>query len=222
MCHLCHLSCETSLPICEQCIAILPWNTSYCIKCAAFLPPELSRKTCGHCLSHPWHFDYCYAAFSYEKYIRKMVAQLKFHNQLINAHILGTLLARQIPHWYQDNPLPEVLLPVPLHSSRTRKRGFNQALEIAKVIKKITKMPFDYHFCKRIKKTKPQTTLHKNQRKSNLINAFAVASLKQYQHVAILDDVFTTGDTVNTLAATLKRSGIQQVDVWCVARARLR
>ena len=155
-----------------------------------------------------------------------MVAQLKFHKQLINAHLLGQLLCQQIPHWYKDKTLPQVLIPVPLHPSRTRKRGFNQALEICKTISKLTHIPIDYKICRRIKKTQPQTTLHKDERKINLIDAFTIkqtdkkALAANYQHVAIVDDVFTTGGTVNALARALKKTGIKQVDVWCVARAK--
>lgn len=220
LCHLCQLPSATNLALCDDCIAILPWKQRFCIKCAATLPEHINDNICGHCLTHPWAFDYCFAAFDYESYIRKMVAGLKFHEQLINAYLLGHLLSRQIPIWYQENPLPEVILPVPLHPSRTRKRGFNQALEICKAIHKMIKIPVDYRICKRVKKTKPQTTLHKHERKSNLVEAFSI-NQKKYNHVAIVDDVFTTGDTVNTLAKTLKNAGVQQIDVWCVARAKL-
>lgn len=238
MCHLCHLPSNNSFPLCAQCISILPWNNTFCIKCAAKLPDELGNNICGHCISHVWSFNYCFAAFSYGSYIRKMVAQLKFHKQLINAHLLGQLLCQQIPHWYEGNALPQVLIPVPLHPSRTRKRGFNQALEICKTISKLIHIPIDYKICRRIKKTKPQTTLHKDERKSNLVGAFSIGGRPLpfetplcdssgrtgaciYTHVAIVDDVFTTGDTVEALAKILKQAGVKQVDVWCVARAKL-
>ncbi|MFX6702085.1 ComF family protein, partial [Acinetobacter baumannii] len=92
--------------------------------------------------------------------------------------------------------LPNIIIPVPLHKTRLQERGFNQAIEIARVLTKKLNISMDKNSCQRIKATKPQTSLPAKQRANNIKNAFKCTSEAPYAHVALLDDVVTTGGTV--------------------------
>ena len=114
--------------------------------------------------------------------------------------------------------MPELLLPVPLHPKRLRERGFNQALEIARPLGRRFQIPVEARACRRIRATRPQSELALAERRGNLRGAFAVRGALTARHLAIVDDVVTTGATVSALARVLLRQGVQRVDVWAVAR----
>jgi len=114
--------------------------------------------------------------------------------------------------------LPECIIPVPLHKHRLHERGFNQALELARLIARQLKVPLNYSLCRREKATPFQSGLSARQRKQNLRNAFNVIQTPAYNHVAIFDDVVTTGSTVNELARQLKEEGVEIIEVWAIAR----
>lgn len=147
--------------------------------------------------------------------------QLKFNHALLNARILGELLAEKIHLWYQQQPLPEFIIPMPLHTKRLKERGFNQALEIARPISSSLGIPIDKTSCQRIKHTFAQATLHADQRQANIKKAFKVTSDLANKHIAVLDDVITTGNTITEFCRTLKKAGAGKIDVWCCARALL-
>ncbi|HQY22412.1 MAG TPA: hypothetical protein PK389_01455 [Gammaproteobacteria bacterium] len=119
----------------------------------------------------------------------------------------------------QNRELPEAIIPVPLHIDRLRKRGFNQALELLWPIHKKTKIPVVFDACVRIRKTTAQAQLDKTRRKRNLKSAFQIVKPIPFEHVAIMDDVVTTGSTVNALTQVLKEAGVTTVDIWCICRA---
>ena len=130
--------------------------------------------------------------------------------------MLGDLLADAVN---AQAVKPEVIIPVPLHSSRYRERGFNQSLEIARILSRRLVIPLDYRSCSRIHATQAQTQLDAKERARNLKKAFAITKPLPYTHVAILDDVVTTGATVNELAKMLRQAGVKRIDVWACARA---
>jgi len=174
---------------------------------------------CGSCLTKTPPFDIIHAAYLYEAPFSKFILELKFGKKLINARLLGELLAEKIVYeWYINKPLPQALIPIPLHPSRLKERGFNQALEIARPIAHQLQLPLLHSHCLRIKATLPQATLTKEQRKINIKNAFSIRRPIPYQHIAVIDDVITTGDTITAFCHLLKKAGIQQIDVWCSAR----
>ena len=109
-------------------------------------------------------------------------------------------------------------MPVPLHPIRLKDRGFNQALELAKPIARHFNIPLDIKSCKRIKATATQSTLDKKVRKKNMRGAFELVRPLDCKYLVLIDDVVTTGTTVNELAKTLKANGVQRVDVWAIAR----
>ncbi|MEN9916293.1 MAG: competence protein [Pseudomonadota bacterium] len=157
---------------------------------------------------------------SYTEIIKKMITGLKFQQKLIYAHILGTLLAEKISAQYQDETLPDVIIPVPLHKKRLYERGFNQAIELARPISKILNIRIDCKSCERVRNTAAQSMLPAKQRSNNVKNAF-VAKQNHGQHIALLDDVMTTGHTLIELSRALYDVGVKRIDVWCCARTYL-
>lgn len=213
-CGLCARALATNGVICPDCQRALPWNKYACRRCA--LPIERGQ-ICGACLSHPPVFEQCIVPFRYEPPISTLIIQLKFQQKLRCARILGELLGESIQN--QANKLPECIIPVPLHTQRIRQRGFNQAVEIARPLSKRFNIPLLYAPCYRRKNTRPQSQLSAQGRRRNLKAAFGLQKNIPFQHVAIIDDVMTTGQTVRVLSQLLHREGVQKIEVWCCARA---
>jgi ComF family protein len=150
----------------------------------------------------------------------RLITGLKFQRHLAHAAVTSDLFLDRIKAaWYQAEPLPDILLPMPLHDSRMQQRGYNQALEIAKPLAKACRMALDQNGIRRIKATQAQSGLSAKERAANLAGAFQAQTTYQDLRVAILDDVVTTGHTVNALANCLKQAGALDIHIWCVARA---
>lgn len=220
-CILCHQPSDRPQDLCQGCLNELPILPQTCLRCAkTFTTPTFSDLICGECLNHPPPFEAAYALFSYQKPITKLIMELKFHQCLVNAKVLGELMADAIhQRWYATKPLPDLIIPMPLHPQRLKERGFNQALEIARPIAKILKLPLDFTSCTRIKSTAAQARLPAEKRSQNVKNAFATATNFSGRHIALIDDVTTTGHSMQELAKTLKKAGSPQIDVWFCARA---
>ncbi len=183
-----------------------------CPACLRILPFRQKRQVCIDCTNIQVQ-----SVFSYMYPIDKLIIAAKFHQNLAVLNLLGNLMAQHLQHLTIENR-PDVLIPVPLHSKRLRKRGYNQSLELAKRINKKTGIPLAYKSCKRIKETLPQTSLSAQQRQSNIVDAFQVVKLKkEWRHIVLIDDVMTTGATVKELAKVFMKQGVQRVDVWCCA-----
>ena len=182
---------------------------------------ELAKNAtiCGECLNHPTPFTHTIAPFHYAEPIDKFIIALKFHGQLLYAKLLGELLAERLIEYYKNTAEPEIIIPIPLHTQRLKERGFNQALEIAKPIAKKLQLPLERYHCQRVKNTAAQTTLTAKERRHNVKQAFGV-NKKLPEHVAVIDDVITTGSTMTEFCKTLKKSGTIIIDVWCCARSR--
>jgi len=153
--------------------------------------------------------------------IERLITRLKFHQQLKYAHLLGELLAQRLSKYYQGKRLPDVLIPMPLHRQRLRERGFNQAVEIARPISRKLDIKIDLESCQRLRATVAQSTLPAAQRKNNIKNAFHINSTLRNHHVAILDDVVTTGHTIIELSRVMKEAGVKDIDIWCCTRTNL-
>ena len=152
----------------------------------------------------------------YASPLKELIGHLKFHGNLSYTPLLAQTFINSLKH--RKNNLPECIIPVPLHQQRLRERGFNQALELARIIAKQLHIPVDYTLCQRNKATPFQSGLSAKQRKQNLKGAFSVEKTRLYKHVAIFDDVVTTGTTVNELAKQLRQSGVETIEVWAIAR----
>lgn len=211
-CQLCDAPATEGL--CPSCREDLPYNRHACIQCGLPLPQPL-EVVCGNCQQKPPPVDRSWIPFLYAAPLDRLIGQFKFSEQLPRGRLLSRLLEQQLP---AALPMPELLIPVPLHPDRLRQRGYNQALELAKPLARRLGIPIDHRSCQRTVQTRPQHALQKQQRARNLRGAFRIIRPLAARHVALVDDVVTTGNTVNELARQLKRAGVVQVDVWAVAR----
>jgi ComF family protein len=214
-CFLCARPCGKHRATCADCLNDLVLNASACPKCAK---PNSASRTCADCLHRPWaSIDSVCAPFQYLYPANRLIQHMKFKQGIDAANSLGRLLGSL--SLYSGAPLPDCIIPVPLHSSRLISRGYNQSVEIARPLSKELGIPIDANTCKRNRATVPQTALPAKKRKQNVHNAFSTAERVSYNHVLLIDDVITTGSTINELARTLRLAGVSRVDVLACARA---
>lgn len=219
LCCLCGIDSEQSL--CPVCATLLPWRSQQgCYQCGGFLEDGLESVRCTRCLGSPPPFDRVISLFDYQPPIPKMLSQLKHAKQLIYGRVLGELLSHHLKESsYRLSELPEVILPVPLHAKRLRKRGFNQAVELALPISSKLQIRIDERYCVRTKATRQQQFLKKAERYNNVQGAFQIVKSLPWKHVAVVDDVITTGQTVKAFCSVLRKGGVEQIDVWTIAQA---
>jgi ComF family protein len=213
-CLLCDAPGEGDLDLCAACAAELPRNASCCARCAE--PLSLPAALCGRCQQHPPPWDAAWAPFRYDWPLDRLETRFKFAGNLACGRTLSRL-------WCDVSPPPEwpqAIVPVPLHVSRLRHRGYNQALELARPLAHALGIELQADALLRLRATEAQTELDAVARRRNVHDAFALregASLPL--HVAVLDDVMTTGATLAECARVLKRAGVTRVDAWALARA---
>lgn len=214
-CLLCDDPGEGDLDLCAGCRRDLPWNTNPCPACACPLPPGESGR-CASCVQNPPEQDGAFAPFVYQTPMDSLLTGVKFHARLGTSRILGQLFAKSL----QDHaiPYPDRILPVPLHHLRLLQRGYNQAAELARPVARQTRTPLDIAGARRTRRTRQQSRLHADQRRANIHGAFRARRDFRGLHIAIMDDIVTTGRTAEELARTLKRAGAARVTVWSVAR----
>lgn len=216
-CALCGQAGRGNLDLCAGCEGDLPLNESACEHCAEPLPPNHSGLAlCGRCLKRPPMFDACVAPFRYAYPVDRMIQRLKYRRELACGRIFGQLLARQLA---RRETRPELVIPVPLGLARYRERGFNQARELALPVCKSLGLTLNSHLVVRRRETQEQASLDRNERLKNTQHAFALTEPLTARHVAIVDDVVTTGSTANEIAKVLRAGGAEWVEVWAVARA---
>lgn len=203
--------------LCAACKTELPWNTLACVRCALPLA-NTHDTTCGECSNKPLHCDRTISSFTYSDPIDYWISQFKFQQQLVYGRMLSQLLLDTLKTAYAEQPLPQLILPVPLHRKRLIERGYNQALELAKPLSKQLRIPLDYKLAERTRNTAHQTELEFKDRAKNVRRAFTVTQPLPVTHVAVLDDVITTGHTINAFCEALRQVGAKRIDVWCVAR----
>ncbi len=211
-CPLCQAVHASDAWLCSLCLGALPRPGPSCPRCADPLP---ETRLCGACLHKPPPQWRTLAALRYAPPVDTLIQALKFHGRLGLAHDLGALLAGAVEG--QAGERPAALLPVPLHRGRLRERGFNQALEIARITARRLGLPL-WRGARRIRATQPQSALDAHRRRGNLAGAFAIRG-RPPRHVALVDDVMTTGSTTAALARALLEAGAERVEVWVVARA---
>jgi ComF family protein len=195
--------------LCPACAAELPALPEHCPRCAL---PSPGGAICGRCLNHPPHFDATLALWRYEFPCDRLVQALKYRARLALAGFFARALA--------SRPLPaiDLVVPMPLHPKRLAKRGFNQALEIARGVARHLGRPIEPRGVLRVKDTLPQTKLPYEDRAKNVRRAFLCKLDLSGARVAVVDDVMTTGATLNELARVLKRSGATRVENLVIAR----
>jgi ComF family protein len=215
-CVVCGGDGAEGLDLCGLCRAALPWNTPACRRCGLPLAGEGAQRVCGLCQLAPPPLARVQCPLHYAFPVDRLLPRLKFHGDLAAGELLVTLAA-----WALDpEDRPAALVPVPLHPSRLRQRGYDQALEIARAFARQGGPPVRADALRRVRATAAQTTLDARARRANLGGAFAVrAGIALPAHVALVDDVMTTGATLHECARVLLAAGVARVDAWCLARA---
>ena len=197
--------------LCTACRADLPWlPDGGCAVCAVPLP---SGSVCGACLDRPPRFDQAEAVFAYRFPVDALIQACKYGRRLALARLLGEWLASRVS---RD---ADAIVPMPLAEQRLAERGFNQALEIARVIAAETRIPLLAHACRKTVDTPPQAALPWKERARNVRRAFVCDAEFDGERIAVVDDVLTTGATLNELARVLRKAGAGGVRGWVVARA---
>ncbi|QBQ13928.1 MULTISPECIES: ComF family protein [unclassified Pseudomonas] len=219
-CLVCDESSGTADPVCSACETELPWLMEHCEVCA--LPLPATGLVCGQCLKQPAAFKQVVAPWTYSFPIDSLISRFKHQARWPLGHLLAHLLGQFLQHRYEDAALarPDCLLPVPLARKRLRERGFNQAAMLARWLNEDLNILWDEHLLSRPRETVAQQDLDARTRKRNLHQAFALADDAQVKgrHLALIDDVLTTGATASSLARLLMDAGARQVDVYCLAR----
>ncbi|SEM44506.1 comF family protein [Pseudoxanthomonas sp. GM95] len=201
------------LDLCRACTEALPWNRAACPRCAL---PTPHGDRCGACLQAPTPMTATYAACVYGLPLDRLVPRFKFHQDLACGRLLAELMTRSLATVER----PDALIPIPLHASRLRQRGYDQALELARPLGRALDLPLLERVLIRQRETAPQSELDAAARRRNLRGAFAVQARDMLPaHVALVDDVMTTGATLQAAAQVLLRAGVQRVDAWVCARS---
>ena len=212
-CLLCHQKGAEGRDLCAACTQVLPWNRSACLRCALPLPHP---ATCGACLQRPPAMSETHAVFVYGFPLDRLAPRFKFHDDLAAGRLLSELMCEPLSRQAR----PDLLIPVPLHRDRLRERGYDQALELARPLARRLRIPLGADALQRVRATTPQSRLSAVDRQRNLRRAFEVrGTLPLPAHVALLDDVMTTGATLEAAARQLLRAGVSRVDAWVCARA---
>lgn len=216
ICLLCGAKAGTERDLCAGCAADLPLNSSACQLCATPLG-NAATTICAACLALPPLYDRAFAPFRYQAPLDYSICQLKFAGRLPHARLLGALFADAI--CASNVPLPDCLIPIPLHPRRLRERGFNQSLELARPVAQRLRLPLHAQALERVRYTVPQAQLHARARHSNLRGAFILKRPLHGQCVALFDDVMTTTSTVRECATVLRAGAVREIQVWVIARA---
>ncbi|MBB4128425.1 ComF family protein [Xanthomonas translucens] len=211
-CLVCSESGTPGLDLCPACRDALPWNAGACRMCALPLPVLDAEQLCGACQRKPPPLALVASACVYAAPVDGLLRRFKFHQDLAAGRLLAALLQARCA----GLPRPQAVLPVPLHSARLRQRGYDQALELARPLARALDLPLCTGL-QRVRATAPQSELDAQARRRNLRHAFAVQAPLP-PHVALIDDVMTTGATLHAAAHALRRAGVARVDAWVVAR----
>jgi ComF family protein len=216
-CLLCHQRSDSARDLCSACRADLVRNRSACPRCA--LPLSSPAPLCGECLRDAPPFARACAPFVYANPLDRLETSFKFGRSLAAGRVLSELWLQAL----RESPppsLPDALVPVPLHRDRLRERGYNQALELARPLARELGVDLRHDILLRARATSAQSDLDADARRRNLRGAFAVIDgVALPAHVAVVDDVMTTGTTLRECAHVLARAGVTRVDVWALARA---
>lgn len=205
---------------CCSCRERLPWNRVACALCALPLAgPASPGRICQGCAQSPPPQDCAWAPFLYELPISAQIVDLKFHTSLRAAPVLAELMVEALAS--RAEPLPELLVPVPLHPQRLSARGYNQSLEIGRGLSTRLGIRLEPGAAKRRRVTREQTRLSAAERRRNVRGVFAIGDELRGRHIALLDDVITTGATIAELARAARAAGAVRIEAWAVARARL-
>ena len=213
-CVVCQQPVDRDLACCRDCQSKLKHNANACYQCA--LPLAVTGQYCGQCQQQPPAYDRTLAPFLYQDLIRDLIIGLKFNEKLLYASMMSSFFINNV----HIDKMPDYLVPVPLHPNRIQERGYNQALLIARYLAKHYPLKLDFTHCRRVLDTQRQSDLDYQKRRGNVKGCFVADRVFTSRHIAIVDDVMTTGFTANELAIQLKKAGARQIDLWVIARAK--
>jgi len=197
---------------CAPCDEASPYlNEPHCPVCSL---PSPTREICGKCLKHPPLFTRTACVFTYTFPLDKLILAMKYGGQLTLAEAFAKKMAKRIDR----HTLPDYVIPMPLHPTRLRERGFNQSLLLASTIARQLGIVLLPDSCQRIRNTPSQSSLPWKERNKNVRNAFRCDIDLSGKHVALVDDVLTTGASLNALAAAARQKGAEEISTWVIAR----
>lgn len=205
-CPVCHNILRGKDTVCEPCRKKLRYvQEPKCKKCGKEMEKQ-ELEYCSDCRRFSHAFDKGAAVFLYDETMRESISMFKYHNRREYADFYAKEMYEHC-QWFLKNCAPEVILPVPVHKEKKRKRGFNQSELVAKKLGKLLKVPVDTGYLLRTEKTTPQKELTRQQRKQNLKKAFALSDEgENYERVLIVDDIYTTGATIDAISEILREN----------------
>ncbi|MBW8369161.1 MAG: ComF family protein [Arenimonas sp.] len=211
-CLVCREPGSRGQDLCGACRTDLPFNRVACARCALPLPVA---GLCGACLRQPPPFTASRAVLVYRFPADQLLPRFKFHGDLAAGRLLSQLMAEELA----DAPRPPALVPLPLHPARLRQRGDDPALELARPLARALGLPLRDDLLRRVRATSPQSELDAASRRHNVRSAFSAPNPRALPgHVALVDDVMTTGATLAEATRALLRAGVARVDLWVAAR----
>lgn len=212
-CELCGVVGNLSSCICDACIDDLPQVINQCVRCGMVL--SKNAEVCGSCLNTDWLAYQTICPFQYHYPLDRLIQKIKYHDGIRLISPLANKLALKLDQQH----LPEVMIPVPLHPFRAYNRGFNQSMEICRILKNQLGIQIFSDGILRTRNTKPMFDLGSSQRSINIRGAFRLTKSLSHRSVAIVDDVITSGATANELARILIKAGANKIAFWALARS---
>lgn len=216
-CSLCLGVSNDLLQLCHACRNDLPDNGICCPLCAQ--PQHLEASSiCGSCVQQPPIYNNCFAPLRYQAPVSGFIHAFKYRGDLAAGMLLAELLASELNRHYKVM-WPDIIIPVPMHWTRLWLKGFNHSIQLAHFLSKLLDkpIPVSTKICRRVSHSTPQSQLDAKSRQRNLSGAFVANSCKGLR-VALVDDVITTGSTINACCKTLIAAGASEIHVWAVAR----
>jgi len=224
-CVLCRQPSGQRLDLCEACHQSLPFIGHACQTCGLSLPAAAGPR-CGHCLRQPVPFVQTLAPLAWAEPASQLISQFKYQARLASGRVLGTLLVHELRLHYAARALPDLIVPVPLHPAKLRRRGYNQSLLLARQLAQALARPVVPGLLLRLRDTPAQQGLSREERQRNLKGAFALNPRAAMGHagvrsIALVDDVVTTLSTAREVACVLQQGFAPAPDIhlWALARA---
>lgn len=215
-CCFCLAPCEALSPWCEACVEALPWNLPACPGCAEPQPRSQTSHYCARCVDAPPVFEVARVPLRYEAAVATLIQNFKFEASPRAGYLLVALMLLGL--WRDDVAPPDVIIAVPLHPGRARQRGFDQGRWLGQRLSARLGVPLST--ARRYRNTPTQRELNRQQRRANLAEAFAVPQ-RLPRRVALIDDVMTTGATLDSLARACRAAGAEHIEAWALARTPL-
>ncbi len=220
ICYMCGGTQEkdAKYSLCHNCYNNLPFIPEHhCVKCGIPLRMVEDGPICRQCANSNYYFDRAISTVKYEKDVKTLIYKLKYSNHTYLAKTIGYIMADRLE---QEGIEIDIIVPVPLYKNKEKERGFNQSTLIGKYISEKTNIPLIVDSCVRIKNTKVMYNLTKRERLENVERAFKVTDQETIvgRDILLVDDIFTTGSTVNSCSKELVNSGAKSVTVFTFAR----